>query len=325
MFFERDFDLFILLAIPLNVTNELLDALNITGAEWIDPLDALSWNDQEWTWFQAELLEAAGYNISNLNIIDNDLHRGAIKGELNGGKARWPGTVGEPLVVPYRFEGNMFNGVSGARQFITDTLNFVTTQYMEGCIQFLDDTNAQATNFFIEIQDGGGCSSAVGYLGAFGGNSQSLTLNSGGGVKNGGCLYESVITHEFLHALGFNHEQTRPDRDDHVIIHTENIQSDKLHNFQIMTVDSWYDMESPYDGQSVMHYGASSFLTNEAHQNGLFAITSKESGLPVQSPRVGRMSSEDCFQLQKMYKDHCPALQTRQCDNGEKYLKNRGW
>ena len=35
------------------------------------------------------------------------------------------------------------------------------------------------------------------------------------------------------------------------------------------------------------------------------------------------MSSEDAFQLQKMYEGFCPPLETRLCDSGEKYLKNR--
>jgi hypothetical protein len=38
-----------------------------------------------------------------------------------------------------------------------------------------------------------------------------------------GCLHHSVALHELLHALGFAHEQTRPDRDTYVRVYYENI------------------------------------------------------------------------------------------------------
>jgi len=40
-----------------------------------------------------------------------------------------------------------------------------------------------------------------------------------------GCLYHGTIQHEVLHALGFNHEQTRSDRDNHIRVMLQNVQS----------------------------------------------------------------------------------------------------
>jgi hypothetical protein len=44
-------------------------------------------------------------------------------------------------------------------------------------------------------------------------------------LQQNGCVYPQIVMHEFLHALGFAHEQTRPDRDTYVRIYPENIEA----------------------------------------------------------------------------------------------------
>ena len=69
-----------------------------------------------------------------------------------------------------------------------------------------------------------------------------------------GCLSQRVIEHEFLHALGIYHEQSRPDRDNHITVHFDNILSDKAYNYNKLSITQWLDLNSPYDTNSVMHY-----------------------------------------------------------------------
>ena len=61
-----------------------------------------------------------------------------------------------------------------------------------------------------------------------------------------------------MHALGYMHEQTRPDRDQYVTINTANIISGTEHNFNIF--QGSYD--TPYDYLSAMHYSKYAFSSN---------------------------------------------------------------
>lgn len=42
------------------------------------------------------------------------------------------------------------------------------------------------------------------------------------------CMVSGIIQHELTHVLGFDHEQSRPDRDDYVTINFANIDPSKL-------------------------------------------------------------------------------------------------
>jgi len=113
---------------------------------------------------------------------------------------------------------------------------------------------------YLKAQYGTGCSCHVGYMT----NQQpTLTLQKNVGPQQSGCFHTQVIQHELLHAAGFFHEQSRPDRDDFLEIHLENVESNMQHNFNKYAWGSTaYNQGSTYDYASIMHYGTTAFSTN---------------------------------------------------------------
>ncbi|XP_039249556.2 uncharacterized protein LOC120327185 [Styela clava] len=166
---------------------------------------------------------------------------------------------------------------SRARAAIEEAISKYTE---ETCIDFVPRTDQ---NDYLLFASMGGCWSYVGRRRG----PQYISIGSG-------CEWVGVVQHELLHALGFWHEQSRPDRDSYVEIRFDNIASNMKHNFnKRQAIDS---MGSMYDKGSIMHYGGYAFSSNR--QPTIVDITT---GQPIKSQREG-MSESDKYQVNKMYK-----------------------
>ena len=103
-----------------------------------------------------------------------------------------------------------------------------------------------------------------------------------------------------MHALGFHHEQNRPDRDQFVEVHLENVLPLYRYNFDKMRSTQWDDQGEVYDFKSVMHYDGDAFLTDDAWEKGLSSMTYKDTDERV-IVNAARAKSIDVVQIAKRY------------------------
>ncbi|KAF7657548.1 hypothetical protein LDENG_00025690 [Lucifuga dentata] len=110
------------------------------------------------------------------------------------------------------------------------------------------------------------------------------------------CDRIGTIEHEFLHALGFWHEQSRSDRDDYVTIMWDRISEGKEHNFNTYNDTTSSSLGVPYDYSSVMHYSKNAFRNGTGP-----TIVTK---IPAFSDVIGQrmeFSDSDLLKLSRLY------------------------
>ncbi|XP_055340514.1 uncharacterized protein LOC129589698 [Paramacrobiotus metropolitanus] len=111
-------------------------------------------------------------------------------------------------------------------------------------------------------------------------------------------MYIGNIQHEVMHALGFNHEQRRPDRDQYVELSNGNIDSDEYErDFAINK--TMYTFGTKYDYHSILHYHAF-----QAAENLTLPSMVPKKGLIVRMGQAARMSPTDVAKILIAYK--CP-------------------
>jgi len=140
--------------------------------------------------------------------------------------------------------------LSDYTELIVEVLQWIADR---SCLIFKEGTTGdhiKFTSFGDNDNSGQGCWS---YFGRQGGQ-QAINL------EIPSCLSKDTIFHEVFHALGKVHEQSRPDRDEHVQILVDNIVAGQEHNFAIQkNVDP---AGTAYDLLSIMHYAPTAFSKN---------------------------------------------------------------
>ncbi|XP_063052790.1 hatching enzyme 1.2-like [Engraulis encrasicolus] len=186
----------------------------------------------------------------------------------------WPKSSDGKVYVPY-YITNQYS--DRERSVIERGLQSFTSST---CIRFIRWNNHRD---YVYIKSDSGCYSYVGRRG----NGQNISLD------RQGCIYHNTVQHELLHALGFNHEQCRSDRDQYIRVLLQNVQSGLAYAFdKIATLNQG----TPYDYNSVMQYHKYAFSKN-----------GQPTMQPYPDPNVPfgtakEMSKNDILRLNRLYK-----------------------
>ncbi|XP_045454209.1 zinc metalloproteinase nas-13-like, partial [Melitaea cinxia] len=186
--------------------------------------------------------------------------------------SRWPRGI-----IPYVIEGRY-------NQQQRDTIMKAIADYHRlTCLRFVPYSGQ--TDYIVIKSANTGCWSSVGRLGG----RQEVNLQSPGCVSKIG-----TVLHELLHAVGFMHEQSRPERDDFVTVNYNNIKSGSEINFRKEDPKRENDFGIPYDYNSVMHYSEYAFSKNSKK-----TIEPKVGGVKL-GQREG-LSRSDVKKINNMY------------------------
>ncbi|XP_035211789.1 astacin-like metalloprotease toxin 5 [Stegodyphus dumicola] len=142
---------------------------------------------------------------------------------------RWPNGV-----IPYKIH----KGLDHLKSEILKAMKYIMDNT---CIKFVPWDRSQQS--YLNIFSGDGCYSAWGRMGGM----QELSLGSG-------CEQIAIILHELTHAIGFDHEQNRPDRDDYLHVFWHNILPSAVNQFDKLKPEE-SRLFNKIDFNSIMMYG----------------------------------------------------------------------
>jgi len=176
----------------------------------------------------------------------------------------WPKT-GDFVKIPYTFHKNI-------NQYKKKQIRRAVEKYnAETCIRFTEKSSWEVYGKdYIEFFGDDGCSSYVGRIGGM----QRVNIGEDCDSSLG------TIIHELMHSIGFWHEQSRGDRDEHIIVQWQNIKPSNTPNF-VKQDKYWTSYGVPYDVNSVMHYGGYYFSGNNKP-----TLLNRKTGQPIKAQRI---------------------------------------
>ncbi|KAK5618313.1 Meprin A subunit beta [Crenichthys baileyi] len=213
------------------------------------------------------------FAATGLDLLEGDIVQDEIldRNSIIGDEYRWPTTI------PYYLEDSLDINAKGVILKAFDQYRLKT------CIDF---TPWKGEEHYISVFKGNGCYSSVGNRRI---GKQQLSIGAN-------CDTLGTVEHEFLHALGFWHEQSRADRDDYVNIIWEQIEPGKEHNFNTYDDTVSDALGVPYDYGSVMHYSKTAFNINSEPT----IVTKIPQFMDVIGQRMG-FSASDLTKLNLLY------------------------
>lgn len=117
------------------------------------------------------------------------------------------------------------------------------------CIKFVERNPDEHRNYIVFTERSCGCCS---FVGKRGNGPQAISIGKH-------CDKFGIVVHELGHVVGFWHEHTRPDRDQHVQIIGRNIMPGQEYNFNKLTRDEVNSLGLAYDYDSILHYATNTF------------------------------------------------------------------
>ncbi|XP_017857059.1 PREDICTED: zinc metalloproteinase nas-4-like [Drosophila arizonae] len=169
-------------------------------------------------------------------------------------------------------------------------LRGIQTLEANSCLIFKEASPDQP--YYVNVtSDGLGCNSEVGFQNSV----QRLNLQK----SEPGCFRLGTVMHEFLHALGFYHQQSTWNRDEYIRINFENIKEGMEFNFDKYNKTKVENFGEGYDYGSIMHYHSTGFS-----KNGKPTIVPLIAGYEKLIGNRLELSWADIRKLNTMYKCH---------------------
>ncbi|KAH8388340.1 hypothetical protein KR093_004505, partial [Drosophila rubida] len=223
-------------------------------------------------------------NYYNEIDIDDELADVKTRNALQNPWQRWPNTQ-----MYYRLSSELSDDEQANVRAAVATFNEQT------CLQFEEVAESAPRRYVYYKKSPNMCGTRVGYnpVPLLGGSTHDVLLTEH-------CLSKpGIIQHETLHVLGLYHEQSRHDRDEHVVIDYDNIPRKYWSQFMAMSDSATTTYDVPYDFESVMHYPKNAFAKDPSKPT-IRALVDGEA-VERDMGQVLAPSEGDLFKVRMMY------------------------